>query len=117
MKKMKEIVQVQRGDLLYVGCHAHWMNLAAKDVIEDSGIIDKVNNILKFFRCNHKAHAGIFFLLRSWVHAPFFFAQLSAARDYLFHLQPQTLAGPVITRSFNTTINIGASWPMCVQLC
>ena len=42
MKRMKELVQERRSDLLYVPCMAHWMNLAAKDIAEDNPVLEKV---------------------------------------------------------------------------
>ena len=38
---------------------AHWLNLAAKGVVEDNAVLDKVGIILKWFRNNHKAHGAM----------------------------------------------------------
>lgn len=59
MKRMRDLVQEKRPDLLYIPCMAHWLNLAAKDIAEDSTIIEKVTLVLKWFRNNHKAHAAL----------------------------------------------------------
>jgi hypothetical protein len=59
MCKMKDLAKEELGHLFYIPCQAHWLNLAAKDVVGESGMLDRIVVILKWFSQNHGAHAGL----------------------------------------------------------
>lgn len=108
MARMKELAAPEYPKMFFIPFMAHWLNLAAKDILGESAYLERIITILKWFSRNHSAHAGAINKRRPTIRfKPFLLSQ--GSRYHSLHCQVQ-LGGAVTSGAFITSIPDGAPW-------